>query len=431
VEATLKPPKWVATLLYSCVFLHLFSEVLLSPFYPLFFEGVFGLHGAIYTGLYIFACRLTVVALSPVWGSLSRRISVSRLLAIGQWGSGIATVMLANSQSYTAFLLLSVVLLVFKSSYFLLYPTLVQVSGRERTAASTGGYHAVVHLAIILSSVAGVWLIGFEAPLTLFYGLAVLDVVQWVFCRFIFRRIAGTAKDDTSKGGMSQTVTIPSEAMSITDSGAGEHVSPRQRRVLYMMLLVYGLMVLFFHLSQQLIRPFFTEYVVLTRELPLLHSSVLFLLPSVMFLFAWPVVRRIISARSIPIWLGLGLIGTGVGLWWQGSTYTLAGLILARLLFGFCASIAQSAMEVALFTSSQANELIPRYGTSLSFQNLGLLAAPLIAAVIIERNGIASPFYLAAGCILIAIFLAMLFIMIRIRSEYRENHPYIREFPSA
>ncbi|MNW13878.1 hypothetical protein D3C71_2119390 [compost metagenome] len=65
------------------MFLGLFTEVLLSPYYPQFFHQVFGIEDYSYTGLYLFVCRLTVVLCSPLWGWLTRKLEAKRLLLVG------------------------------------------------------------------------------------------------------------------------------------------------------------------------------------------------------------------------------------------------------------------------------------------------------------------------------------------------------------
>lgn len=56
------------SVLFVCAFTYIFSEVLLAPFYPVFFEKVFGVEDLSYTGFYIFICRVTVVLTAPFWG---------------------------------------------------------------------------------------------------------------------------------------------------------------------------------------------------------------------------------------------------------------------------------------------------------------------------------------------------------------------------
>jgi MFS family permease len=85
--------------LFLCIFLGLFTEVLLSPFYPQFFRKVFGVEDLSYTGYYIFICRLTVIAISPLWGLLARWIEVKWLLYCGQAGAAIMTALMATANS--------------------------------------------------------------------------------------------------------------------------------------------------------------------------------------------------------------------------------------------------------------------------------------------------------------------------------------------
>lgn len=129
--------------LFFCVFLSLFSEVLLSPFYPLFFSKVFGVQDLSYAGYYIFICRLTVVLFTPIWGFLAKRFEARKLLSVGQLGTAVMTAMMALTQNIYQFTFITVLLLIFKSSYFLLYPLIIELGGAEEkffNGSLSGGF---------------------------------------------------------------------------------------------------------------------------------------------------------------------------------------------------------------------------------------------------------------------------------------------------
>jgi DHA1 family multidrug resistance protein-like MFS transporter len=154
--------------LFLCVFLALFTEVLLSPFYPQFFAKVFGVTDLSYTGFYIFVCRLTIVLCAPIWGGLARRFEVKNLLYIGQAGTAIMTAMMATAQTANQFMLITIFLLLFKSSYLLVYPLIIQLAGQAKRATFVGIYQAIFHGAIVASTVVGAWMINLETPLFCF-----------------------------------------------------------------------------------------------------------------------------------------------------------------------------------------------------------------------------------------------------------------------
>ncbi len=365
------------TLLF-CVFLYVFTETLLSPFYPQFFRQVFGVEDLAYAGYYIFACRLTVALCAPLWGLLTRRFDVRYLLLTGQACATLFTSLLPLAGSAEQFLVLSVLLLAFKSSYMLLYPLLVQIVGQSRSAAVAGNYHAVFHGAIVLSSLAGVWMINLPNPLTLFYWVAATDLLQLLLCLYLLK-----------------TIFVPSP-VSTTASASRGHIGERVN-----VLLALGLAIFTFHLAANLVRPYFTEYTRQDFSLSLGESSLVFLVPSVMAILAAPYIRRACLPESLPRLYSLGFVVLISSLLMQALAENLFGLVASRVLYGFSLAVTQAALEVQLWIDSRQEHLKVNYGMVASFQNLGLLTAPLLASSLVSIYGLAMPFLAAAAiCVL-------------------------------
>ncbi|MBC1304409.1 MFS transporter, partial [Trichormus variabilis] len=187
--------------LFLCVFLSIFNEVLLSPFYPQFFRKVFGVTDLAYTGYYIFVCRLTVVLCAPVWGVLSRRFEVKHLLFVGQLGAAFMTALMGTSTSAEQFLIYTILLLLCKSSYLLVYPLIIQLGGEEKRTAIAGTYQAVFHSAIIIATIVGAFMVNINTPLIIFYGIAAADLLQLAVCAYILRGVSTKEAGGQGAGG--------------------------------------------------------------------------------------------------------------------------------------------------------------------------------------------------------------------------------------
>ncbi len=359
--------------LFLCVFLAIFNEVLLSPFYPQFFRKVFGVEDLAYTGYYIFVCRLTVVLCAPFWGILARRFEVKHLLYIGQAGTAVMTALMGTSKSANQFLIYTILLLLCKSSYLLVYPLIIQLAGEDKRATVAGTYQAVFHGAIITATIAGAWMVNLDAPLFLFYPIAAADVLQLGICLYILR--GSTQRLDTA--AESQPPVVGNQAGFIV---------------------ALGMVILSFQLANNLVRPFFTAYV--TASAPfgtsLLESSFLFMIPSIMAIAALPYIRKSCRPQSLsPIYL-VGLCLLAGSLYLQGWTQHLSVLVLARVVYGFCLAVTQATLELQLFGSSTAKSLHFNYSLATSFANVGHLGAPLIASWLASTYSLAAPFLVAA-----------------------------------
>ena len=365
----------VSFALFLCVFLAVFNEVLLSPFYPQFFRKVFGVEDLAYTGYYIFICRLTVVLCAPIWGILSRNIEVKYLLYIGQAGTAIMTALMGTSNNASQFLVYTIILLLFKSSYLLVYPLIIQLAGEAKRATVAGVYQAVFHGAIVAATIAGAGMVNFATPLRLFYLIAVADVFQLIICIYILRNVS-TRKEDKQN---SENAPVVSNQLGF--------------------IIAIGMVILSFQLANNLVRPYFTEYVTTNfLNINLLSSSLLFLIPSIMAIAALPYIRKACKPKALPSIYLVGICLLATSLFFQGWTQNIVVLILARVVYGFCLAVTQAALELQLFNSSASNRLHFNYSLVTSFANVGHLAAPLMASLLVNSYSLAVPF-LAAGVI--------------------------------
>lgn len=375
--------RMVSVTLFLCVFLAVFTEVLLSPFYPQFFRQVFGVEDLSYTGYYIFICRFTVVLVAPLWGLLSRRFAVKRLLAVGQAGSALMTVLLGTSQTIEQFIFFSVLLLLFKSSYLLVYPLIVEFAGKGQRSTIAGTYQAVFHGAIVAATIAGAWMVNLEAPLFLFYWIAIADLIQLGLCLIVLRSTPKLSSDSPKV-----EANRPIGDVGIKFVGA------------------IGLTVLTFQLANNLVRPFFTEYVTaFPFDVSLQTSSILFLIPSVMAIAAMPFIRKVAQPQRLPMLYSVGLGLLILSLYLQGGTTQLPVLVLSRVVYGFMLAVTQAALELQLFEHSSQNRLHYHYSLVTAFANVGHLGAPLLASYLVNTYSLAAPL-LAAGtlCLINLVF---------------------------
>lgn len=373
----------VAGALFLCVFLSIFNEVLLSPFYPQFFRKVFGVEDLAYTGYYIFICRLTIVVCAPIWGILARRFEVKHLLYIGQAGTAVMTALMGTSATAEQFLIYTILLLLCKGSYLLVYPLIIQLAGEEKRATVAGTYQAVFHGAIIASTITGAWMVNLATPLTLFYWIAAADVLQLGICIYILRGVS-TQRADTLD---------PTQPPAV-----GNKLG---------FIVAIGMVILTFQLANNMVRPYFTAYVTAAApfNVKLLESSFLFMIPSVMAIAALPYIRKACRLDRLNFIYLSGLCLLIGSLYIQGWTQNLSILVIARIVYGFYLAVTQAALELQLFGSSTAKNLHFNYSLATSFANVGHLGAPLTASWLVSTYSLATPFLAAATiCVINLVF---------------------------
>ncbi|WP_051526499.1 MFS transporter [Alkanindiges illinoisensis] len=375
------------SLLLCCGFLFVFTETVLSPFYPQFFQQVFGRTDLALTGNYVATCRLTVLLAAPLWGLLARRIDAIKLLIIGQSMAAILTACLSLATNLTVFFTLTIALLLFKSSYFLFYSALIALQGKAQQAQTVGQVQLVVHLALIASTLASAWVLSFEHPLQLFLLVAVLDVVQVMLCVMVLR----------------QRKTLKPVQLQAT-----EPVLEKPQGWPFTTIMGYGLLVLAFSMATNAVRPYLTAYSMNVMQLDRLQSAWLYLLPSLMALCAYPLLKsKWLHQHSFEqryaVLLGL-LVMSLLG---QALASHISLLFLARMLFGLSLLLAQTQLELYLFQNAAHS---PHWYFSLASttQHAGQLLAPLAAALVVGIYGLAAPFWLAAFILLLSfIFIAV------------------------
>lgn len=395
------------SLLLLCGFLFVFTETVLSPFYPQFFLQVFGQSDLALTGEYVAMCRLTVLLSAPLWGLLARRIDAVKLLVIGQGIAAVLTACLAFADQLTWFFALTIALLIFKSSYFLFYSALIELQGKDKQASTVGQVQLVVHAALIASTLASAWVLSFEHPLQLFLLVAALDVVQVLMCVVVLKRRQKAAATTASM----QPETIQPEVIL---EGATSEIKKQQQPWPVMTIVGYGLLILAFSVATNAVRPYLTAYSMNTLQLDRLQSAWLYLLPSMMALCAYPLLKhpRLLQfnlSHRYAAMLGL-LVLSLIGQAWSSHISTL---FLSRMLFGLSMLLAQAQLEMYLFQHAQHS---PHWYFSLSSttQHAGQLVAPLCAAWVVGLYGLVAPFWLAAA----VLFVSFLFVSVGLKAQF-------------
>lgn len=404
--------------LLGCVFLGLFSEVLLSPYYPQFFAKVFGVEGLAFTGVYLFICRLAAVLFSPLWGMLTKLFSAKRLLFVGQLGTAACTALMAAAETAGQFIAVTVVLILFKSSYILIYPMIIELTGKEKRAGAAGVFHAVYHAAVILSTLAGARMLEMDNPLSLFYFAAILDAIQLGICVWALKGLKNSGSGEAgivARNKTEKAASVHSRSRKTVNQRIAAAWSGLARNWNGTVLLI-GALFFSMMIACNMVRPYFTPYMEGVYGMDTVRSGWWFLVPNLMAVLALPLIRRWCAGENLTKVYGLGMALMAAGLLLQASDSLLL-LAAGRIAFGLCMALTMAALDMMLFNQSGGRQLHVHFGIIVAFQNLGELASPLLATSLVQQDGLAAPFIGAA--IISAANLALFAAFLRLRKHWR------------
>jgi DHA1 family multidrug resistance protein-like MFS transporter len=217
----------------------------------------------------------------------------------------------------------------------------------------------------------------------LFYLIALVDLIQLGLCLYTLQGIKTQKEDNITS----------TQKVSVRNSWG--------------FIAAIGIVVLTFQLANNLVRPYLTTYV--TQAVPfgvsLLHSSLIFMIPSVMAIAAMPFIRRFAKPSRLRLLYTIGLSLLIGSLYLQGFASQLSIFIISRIVYGFFLAITQAVLELKLFDNSNSKDLHFNYSLVISCANVGHLGAPLLASSLVSNYSLATPLIAAATlCILNLIF---------------------------
>lgn len=350
------------------------SDAMLLPFYPQFFAERFAVSDPSHIGGYLAMSCLVVMLALPVWARLARRVGTLRLLVGTQLVAGGLSLSCAVVTSLPWFWGLSMAMLVAKASYLLVYPYLMHFEPQDRHATLIGTLSVVVHTGGILGAVIGGLVLEHWQAAQVFRVMAVSDALQVAVCLLLLQR--------------GRVTHAPPAAPPAPGTSAA--------------ILRLGLVMLVFTFSAYLTRPFFARFWELASGLPgEVLAGAVFAIPGgvAVALLAFDLLGRRSGGQAIVLPLAIGL----VGLLLQASG-EIAALLAGRVLFGWALFRVTVRLEVRIFQLSTPARYASDFSKIHVFQGLGVLVASWSAGGLVDAQGLASPFLVAAlGFVLCAL----------------------------
>ncbi|MEW7278717.1 MFS transporter [Aquimarina sp. 2201CG1-2-11] len=381
------------------------SDYLLHPFYPQFFEARFGVTDPKYVGYYFAAICFMVMIAFPFWAYISKKVAELNILVYTQCIAGILALYCYWTTSYVNFWIISLVMILFKGSYLLVYPYILKIITKKEHPGTIGLLSVVVHLGGILGAVIGGLTVDLIDASYIFLIMALGDFIQMGMSAYLLK----SARYSTSKV--------------IEDTGSHE---TEKRLIPKGFILKIGLITMILYFSDFLIRPFFASYWEhISQYDSKLISGTIYAIPGFVALLALWInskqksenshLKGIISALSIG---AVGLLLQGVPL--------EAVIITGRIIYGWAIFQGVVKFDVLLFELSTPDSYAIDYSKVHFFQNFGVLLSSFSVGILVENQGLQVPFFVALAGFAITLLLYYFIFRIEIKipnSKVNKNIP--------
>ncbi len=360
--------------IYSCLLFTFISEMLLSPFYPQLFSDYFQVNGVQATSLFIICCRLIVIVMTPIWAEAAKRWNFQKMITSALIVMAGCKLFIPMAHTFPQFLVISLVLLFFQSSMYLLYPAMVASSQSEGDKVkTTTTYLFVFHGSVILSGIAGSFVINQLFPLDSYYIFALIDLILAIVSYFVLstsnvftKREEFRKKESVSKGMKWQWAFI-----------------------------AYLLIVFLFYTGHHTLRPYFTVYLDSIYTISQQGLSLLYVMPSlVAIVLQFLLPKRYLQSRVKVLLISVTGI-TGGLLFVQVFVEPVWLFIFVRIMYGVCFFVSLAAIDIFFFQMGIGKKSPLSYSLVTSVQNTALLFSPIAALTMFQQNGGEGPFLLS------------------------------------
>jgi len=373
------------------------SDYLLHPFYPQFFEARFGVSDPKYVGYYFGAICFMVMIAFPFWAYISKKRAELNILIYTQFIAGVLALYCYWTTSYIEFWIVSLVMILFKGSYLLVYPYLLKIITKEEHPATIGLLSVVVHLGGILGAVIGGLTVDLIDASYIFLFMALGDFIQMGMSAYMLK----------SKRFNTDPIKFEEEAIAI-----------KRKFVLKPFILKIGLVTMVLYFSDFLIRPFFSTYWESISEYDSKFiSGTVYAIPGfVALLVLWASEKFLKNSnyKNIIVILGIGACGMIL----QGIPIQ-AVVVTGRIIYGWAIFKSVVQFDILLFELSSPDSYALDYSKVHFFQNLGVLISSFSVGIMVENFGVQIPFSVAFVGFVIT--LGMYYLLFKVKNDVTEK----------
>ncbi len=362
------------------------SDYLLHPFYPQFFEARFGVTDPELVGYYFAAICFMVMISFPFWAYVSKKVAELNILIYTQCIAGVLALLCYYTESYINFWVISLIMILFKGSYLLVYPYILKITTKTEHSKIIGILSVVVHLGGILGAIIGGITVDKMDANYIFLIMSLGDFIQMGMSAYLLKK----------------------DAYNTSKTAENNKTISAEKRIPKGYVLKIGLITLVLYGSGFMTRPFFSLY---WEHIAVYHSKLvsgtMYAIPAIVALLVllWDIRIKKTSSTNIVVPLCVGILG----LWIQGIP--IPGLVLVgRIIYGWAIFRAIVRFDVLLFEYSTTETYATDYSKVHFFQNLGVLISSFLVGILVDQYGLEIPFTIAwVGFVITLALFVMLF----------------------
>lgn len=375
------------TCLIMMTALAVITDNLIIPFYPQYFAERFGNPPEQYVGLYLAVVSLVVMAVFPLWARLAKRVHPVRILISAQFMAGSLTAACYFIDSLPLFWVVSLVMVLFKGSYLLMYPYVMSLQQQDNHTQTIGTLSVVVHFGAILGAALGGLVLQVMNIGDVFLVMAAGDFIQMAICMHLVRGYLPVLGEQPA----SDEAPVRNTARSL----------PAIYRLCVVMLLFYCV--------GYITRPFFAVY---WQQVAHWNSEMaagfVYSLPGAVAVLALWWGRRATRQGNTRDGILAGLLLGAVATFIQGFADQWL-ILLGRVLFGWALYQVTVRLDALLFELSSPEHYAVDFSKINIFQCLGNMGSAYGAGLLVSHYGQVVPFWVgAAGLVLTAALFPLL-----------------------
>lgn len=372
----------VRLFLLIIIFMAVTADSALLPYYPRLFETYLEIKNPEIVGNYLVMLSVVVMLSMPIWVLISRKFDFLKLLIVSQIGAGLFAFLSVGFDMPFTFFLFSLLMVMLKASYLLIYPFILENQEKEMYAKTIQIFTVLIYLGGVLGAILGGGVIDSFPVQNVFYVMGSIDFIQAAICIALilyFPKIESKRHEDNTGDGSKEKLSLKGKFLVIS---AG---------------------ILMFYIGSFAMRPFFVEY--WSKVSPSFNGSVIsglvYAIPAVMALCS----VYLNSKNRLSRWRKLHtcLLILSLTSFLQTSDLPIL-IIVSRIVFGWALFQASVSLEWLAYTSRDVANHKGTYVVINYAQNIGVIIAYYLAGWGVKHYDSMMPLLLSAVFFLVLFF---------------------------
>ncbi len=365
-------------------------DTMLLPFYPQFFAQEFSINAPEHTGYYIAACCITVMLFFPVWAQVAKKIQELHLWVYTQIAAGLLGVASYFASSIIEFWVCSLLMLVFKASYLLIYPFVMRLEEKDKHLNLVGLFAVLMHFGAIGGALLGGTVLQWLQPRSVYLIMPFGDAIQVVVCLYLIVKLSVHWRK----------APLNPDNKSLIDQSHNVTPEPSFVKSHVFYLGVVSLIVYFAAFS---IRPFLSIYWESITEIESrIVSGFVYSIPGWVALCGLWLNFKYSPKLSLYQKVALSFVWLIIGSLIQSSNNDWL-FVIGRIVYGWGLFQVTVCLEVLLFQESGPEHYSRDFSRIHIFQNIGIIGASYGTGYLVSILNAQWPFFLSAVVFVIAL----------------------------